>query len=70
VPRRSGHPRRLLSPARIRSGVEESLRLLGTDHVDVLQLHDVEFVPLDGVLTDSYAELARLRDEGEAGSSG
>lgn len=53
------------SPARIRSGVETSLRLLRTDHVDILQLHDIEFVPLEPVLTDSYAELERLRDEGK-----
>ena len=52
------------SPARIRSSLEQSLRLLRTDHIDVFQLHDVEFVPLDGVLTDAFAELVRLRDEG------
>jgi len=53
------------TPARIRSGVETSLRLLRTDCVDILQLHDIEFVPLEPVLTDSYAELVRLRDEGK-----
>lgn len=52
------------SPARIRSSVVRSLRLLKTDHVDVLQLHDVEFVELGPVLEDSYAELVALRDEG------
>lgn len=53
------------TPARIRSGLETSLRLLRTDRVDILQLHDIEFVPLDPVLTESYAELVRLRDEGK-----
>jgi len=53
------------SPARIRASLEQSLRLLGTDHVDVFQLHDVEFVPLPGVLSDSYAELTALRDAGK-----
>jgi aryl-alcohol dehydrogenase-like predicted oxidoreductase len=53
------------SPRRIRDSVEESLRLLGTDHVDILQLHDIEFVSLDGVLSESLAELVRLRDEGK-----
>ena len=52
------------SPARIRASVENSLRLLGMDHVYILQLHDIEFVGLDGVFTDSYAELVRLRDAG------
>lgn len=53
------------SPSRIRSSVEESLRLLGTDYLDILQLHDVEFVDMEPVLTDSYAELVALRDEGK-----
>ena len=53
------------SPARIRRSLEESLRLLGTDYVDIFQLHDIEFVPMDSVLIDSFAELERLRDEGK-----
>jgi L-galactose dehydrogenase len=53
------------SPERIRTSVEESLRLLQTDYVDILQLHDIEFVDLDGVISESYAELVRLRDEGK-----
>jgi L-galactose dehydrogenase len=53
------------SPARIRSTVESSLRLLGTDYVDILQLHDIEFVGIDPVLTDSFAELVKLKDEGK-----
>jgi aryl-alcohol dehydrogenase-like predicted oxidoreductase len=36
------------SAERIRRGFEESLRRLGTDYVDILQLHDVEFVDLEG----------------------
>jgi L-galactose dehydrogenase len=53
------------SPRRIRESLHHSLKLLQTDHVDVFQLHDVEFVELDGVFADSYAELVRLRDEGK-----
>jgi L-galactose dehydrogenase len=52
------------TPARLRRSVERSLRLLRTDHVDILQLHDIEFVPLGPVLEDSYAALLSLRDEG------
>lgn len=54
------------SPARIRSSLERSLRLLGTDHVDVFQLHDVEYVDLGPVFEDGVAELHALRDEGKA----
>ena len=53
------------SPKRIRDGFHRSLELLQTDYVDILQLHDIEFVTLDGVFTDSYAELVKLRDEGK-----
>jgi L-galactose dehydrogenase len=53
------------SPARIRQSLEQSLRLLGTDFVDILQLHDIEFVPLSPLFEDSYAELITLRDEGK-----
>jgi L-galactose dehydrogenase len=53
------------SPARVRASLEESLRLLGTDYVDTFLLHDIEFVDLDPVLTDSYGEMVRLREEGK-----
>ena len=52
------------SAERIRRGFEESLRLLGTDYVDILQLHDVEFVDLEGPIGEGYGELVRLRDAG------
>ncbi len=52
------------TPARLRRSVEQSLRLLRTDHVDILQLHDIEFVRLEPVLEDSYAALVAMRDEG------
>ena len=52
------------SPGRIRRSVENSLRLLKTDYVDILQFHDIEFVPLDPVFEDSYAELRAMRDGG------
>lgn len=53
------------SPQRIRDSLHRSLELLQTDHVDVFQLHDIEFVELDGIFADSYAELVRLREEGK-----
>ena len=52
------------SAVRIRRSFEESLRLLGTDYVDIFQLHDVEFVDLEGPMGEGYAELVRLRDAG------
>lgn len=58
------------SPAAIRRSVEQSLRRLRTDHVDVLQLHDIEFVDLEPVLTEGYETLLALRDEGKCRAIG
>ena len=52
------------SAERIRRGFEDSLRRLGTDYVDILQLHDVEFVDLEGPIGEGYGELLRLREAG------
>ena len=53
------------SPKRIRAELENSLRLLQTDHVDILQLHDIEYGNLDQVLTEAYETLVSLRDAGK-----
>jgi aryl-alcohol dehydrogenase-like predicted oxidoreductase len=52
------------SPAHIREGLERSLRLLRTDHLDLLQLHmspSLETIKESGTLET----LAALRDEGK-----
>jgi L-galactose dehydrogenase len=53
------------SPARIRASLERSLTLMKTDHVDIFHLHDVEYVPLGPILTDGFAVLQQLKDEGK-----
>jgi aryl-alcohol dehydrogenase-like predicted oxidoreductase len=53
------------SPSRIRASLEESLRRLRTEYVDIFQLHDIEYVSLQPVLEDSIAELLALREEGK-----
>jgi aryl-alcohol dehydrogenase-like predicted oxidoreductase len=53
------------TPKRLRESVHHSLQLLQTDHVDILQLHDIEFTDLDGVFGDTFTELVHLRDEGK-----
>ena len=56
------------SPARLRRDVEDSLRALRADRIDLYLLHraDDESVPI----ADSVAELARLRDEGKLAEIG
>ncbi|MGO1543258.1 MAG: aldo/keto reductase [Gulosibacter sp.] len=58
------------SPERIRSSVENSLRVLKRDRIDVFQLHDIDFGDLDRILSESYDELVRLRDEGKVRAIG
>jgi L-galactose dehydrogenase len=53
------------SAKRLRASLEQSLRRMRTDHVDVFHLHDVEFVPLGAVFEDGLAALRELKDEGK-----
>ena len=53
------------SADRIRRGFEDSLRRLGTDHVDILQLHNVEFVDQEGPLGEACGESVRLAGGGD-----
>jgi L-galactose dehydrogenase len=46
--------------------MEESLKRLQTDHVDIFQAHDIEFEPdLDMVFTETYEALQKLKKQGK-----
>ena len=51
------------SPGYVRKAVEESLRRLATDYIDVYQLHNAKMDCLER--DDLFAELERLKDEGK-----
>ncbi len=51
------------SPAHTRQSLEDSLRRLGTDYVDLYQLHNARMDAVDS--DDLFAELDALRDEGK-----
>ncbi|KAA6456630.1 hypothetical protein DYQ86_24500 [Acidobacteria bacterium AB60] len=53
------------SAARVRQSVEESLRRLRTDHVDLLQAHDVEFGDAEQVIHETIPAMRRLQEEGK-----
>jgi aryl-alcohol dehydrogenase-like predicted oxidoreductase len=56
------------SPAYIRKAVEGSLRRLGTDHIDVYQLHNPK---MDAMQSDDlFAEMEKLKGEGKIGVYG
>jgi L-galactose dehydrogenase len=54
------------SARRVREGVEESLRRLKTDYVDLLQAHDVEFGDVNQIIAETLPEMRRLQQEGKA----
>lgn len=53
------------SAARVRRSIDESLLRLGLDHVDLLQVHDVEFGDLAQIREETLPTLEELRREGK-----
>jgi aryl-alcohol dehydrogenase-like predicted oxidoreductase len=61
------------SPRRVRESVEVSLKRLGTDHLDIVLCHDVEYVDIDRVIQDAVPALLDLKRAGKVlavGASG
>jgi L-galactose dehydrogenase len=54
------------SAARVVRSVEESLGRLGVDHIDLLQVHDIEFGSVRQVIDETLPALRRVRDSGKA----
>jgi len=52
--------------ARVRSSLEESLRRMRIDYVDVYQAHDIEFVPREQIIEETLPTMHRLKEEGKA----
>jgi L-galactose dehydrogenase len=53
------------SAARVRRSVDESLARLGTGHLDLVQVHDLEFGDLGQVVEETLPALTELRDAGK-----
>ena len=53
------------SAARVTASVEESLARLGTDHLDLIQCHDIEFGDLDQIVEETLPALRRLQAAGK-----
>ncbi|WP_029192751.1 aldo/keto reductase [Paenibacillus harenae] len=58
------------SEKRIMSSVDESLQRLGTDYIDILYLHDIEFVPFEQVAEEAFPALDKLKEQGKIRYSG
>ena len=53
------------SAKRVAESVDESLGRLGIDHIDLIQVHDIEFVSLDIVIEETLPALRQLQQAGK-----
>lgn len=53
------------SKKRLKDSLEESLQRLGTDYVDILYLHDIEFGSYNQIIEESIPGLEELKKEGK-----
>jgi len=58
------------SAKRVEESVHISLQRLGTGHLDVLLLHDVEFVPLAQIWEETLPAVLKLRQQGKVRAIG
>jgi L-galactose dehydrogenase len=54
------------SAARVRTSIDESLRRLRTDHVDLLIAHDIEFVDREQIIAETIPEMRKVQGAGKA----
>ena len=53
------------SRKRVAESVDVSLHRLGTDHLDIILCHDIEFVPMQQIVEETIPALNRIRDSGK-----
>ena len=58
------------SPGRALASVDESLVRLGIDHIDLIQIHDIEFGSLEIIIEETLPALRDLQRSGKVGHVG
>jgi len=58
------------SAKRVEESCHISLQRLKTDHLDIMLLHDVEFVPLEQIWTETLPALLKLKQQGKVRAVG
>jgi aryl-alcohol dehydrogenase-like predicted oxidoreductase len=53
------------SPRRVAESIDISLHRLGTDHLDIILCHDIEFVPLQQIVDETIPALRRIQQQGK-----
>ena len=58
------------SPKRVAESVDVSLHRLGTDHLDIILCHDIEFVPMQQIVDETLPALRKIQQAGKVRSIG
>ncbi len=58
------------SAKRVAESVDVSLHRLGTDHLDMILCHDIEFVPMQQIVDETLPALRKLKQQGKVRSIG
>lgn len=53
------------SPRRVAESVDVTLHRLGTDHLDIMLCHDIEFVPLEQIVDETLPALRAIQRSGK-----
>ena len=53
------------SAKRVAESVDVSLHRLGTDHVDIILCHDIEFVPMQQIVDETIPALKKIQQSGK-----
>jgi len=53
------------SAKRVRESIEESLKRLRTDYLDVYQIHDVEYCELERIINETIPAMLKLKKQGK-----
>lgn len=53
------------SANRVAESVDVSLHRLGTDHIDIMLCHDIEFVPLEQIVEETIPAVRRAQQQGK-----
>jgi aryl-alcohol dehydrogenase-like predicted oxidoreductase len=54
------------SARRVAESVDVSLHRLGTDHLDIILCHDIEFVPMQQIVDETLPALRKIQEQGKA----
>lgn len=53
------------SARRVAESIDISLHRLGTDHLDIVLCHDIEFVPMQQIVDETIPAIQKIRDQGK-----